>query len=134
MIWSVNLTCRVSARLSQSLPALSEHRVFFICFSCVYRLEHPAYNAKHMRKLWYFLMKNVTFRVLFTEGGTLWKEVPKRCQKSYAASGFLGSLFWCSSGQKSDFRAFVWPLFFSRFSASLLGGPRQQFASMLESF
>ena len=90
MICSVNLTCRVSARLSQSLPALSELSVFFICFSCVYRLEHTAYNAKHMGKLWYFLMKNVTFRVLFTEGGTLWKKVPKRCQK---VSG-LTSPFW----------------------------------------
>ena len=25
--------------------------------------------------------ENVTFRVLFTEGGTLWKKVPKRCPK-----------------------------------------------------
>ena len=80
-ICSLNVTCRVSARLSQSLPALSEHNVFFVCFSCVYRLEHLEYNAKHMRKLWYFLMKNVTFRVLFTEGGTLWKRVPKRVKK-----------------------------------------------------
>ena len=37
-----------------------------------------------------FFMKNVTFRVLFTEGGTLWQKVPKRCQK---VSG-VTSPFW----------------------------------------
>ena len=36
------------------------------------------FSTKNTKKLWYFLMKNVTFRVLFTEGGTLWKKVPKR--------------------------------------------------------
>ena len=49
----------------------------------MHRLEHPAYNAKHMGKLLYFFMKNVTFRVLFTEGGYPLekgaKKVPKSC-------------------------------------------------------
>ena len=39
------------------LSALSEHSVFFICFSCADRLEHPAYKTTHMGKLWYFSWK-----------------------------------------------------------------------------
>ena len=68
VICSLNLTCRVSVRLSQSLPALSEHSVFYM------------FNAKKHEETIVFFMKNVTFRVLFTEGGTLWKKVPKRGQ------------------------------------------------------
>ena len=87
-----------------------------------------------MGELWYVLMKNVTFRVLFTEGGTLWKRVPKRIKKSCPVSWFLGRLFDVVLLQKSNFRAFVWHLFFSIFFAWLLGGPRQQFASISKSF
>ena len=115
MICCVHLTCQVSVRLSQSLPALSEHSVFLYVSHVCIALNIQHIMQKHMGKLWYFLMKNVTLRVLFTEGGTLWKEVPKRCQKSYATSWFLGSLFWCSFVQKSYFRAFVWHPFLADF-------------------
>ena len=46
-----------------------------------------------MGKLLYFLMKNVTFRVLFTEGGTLWKKVPKRGQKVIFLNPHFGAIF-----------------------------------------
>ena len=82
VICSLNLTCRVSVRLSQSLPALSGHTVFFICLV-----------QKNIGKLCYFLMKNVTFRVLFTEGGTLWKKVPKRGQILNGTFSHFGAIF-----------------------------------------
>ena len=80
MICSLNLTCRVSVRLSQSLPALSEHSVF-LCFSCVYRLEHPAYNAKHMGKLQYFLWKKILLGYFSRRGVPSGKRYQKGIQK-----------------------------------------------------
>ena len=38
-------------------------------------------------------MKNVTFRVLFTEGGTLWKKVPKGVKKLVAGETLFGAIF-----------------------------------------
>ena len=81
VICSLNLTCQVSVRLSQSLPALSEHSVFYM------------FNAKKHEETIVFFMKNVTFRVLFTEGGTLWKKVPKRGRKFKRAWSSLGIIF-----------------------------------------
>ena len=77
----MNLTCQVSVRLSQSLPALSEHSVFYM------------FNAKKHEETMVFFMKNVTFRVLFTEGGTLWKRVPKRGQKFERLTSLFGPIF-----------------------------------------
>ena len=48
VICSLNLTCRVSVRLSQSLPALSEHSVFlYVSHVCI------ALNIQHiMQNTW----------------------------------------------------------------------------------
>ena len=81
MICSLNFTCRVSARLSQSLPALSEHSVFlYVSHVCI------ALNIQHiMQNTWgnygIFFMKTVTFRVLFTEGGYPLEKGPKKGPK-----------------------------------------------------
>ena len=51
------------------------------------------FSAKTHEETIVFFMKNVTFRVLFTEGGTLWKRVPKRGQHFEALTSLFGAIF-----------------------------------------
>ena len=65
-----------------------------------------------MGKLWHFFMKNVTFRVLFTEGGTLWERGAKQVPKVQISHSLFRRRFGVVLVKNQILNHFCWHLFF----------------------